>query len=93
MDCYQLLIPYFPYFESELIRLANNAAMSTFVDQGRELAKVPIRTGDMSAVARPLAEFITACRELRAYSDTQVTMQDKPHYDHFVGEVATLPLG
>ena len=88
-DNYQSLIPYFPYFESELIQLVNKAAMSTFVDQGQELAKVPVRTGSLSAVARPLAEFITACRKLRAYYDTQVIMRDCPHYDHIVGEVAT----
>lgn len=86
-DLYQSLIPYFPYLESELIQLVNKAALSTFVDQGRELARVRVTGGDMSAVARPLAEFITACRRLRAYYDTQVNM-DSPRDDDIVGEVA-----
>ncbi len=42
----------------------------------------------MGGVARPLAEFITACRELRVYYDTQVIMQDGPYDDNIVGEVA-----
>jgi hypothetical protein len=88
-DLYQSLVPYFVYFESELIQFVNKVALSSFVDQGRELAGVRVTGGNMSGVARQLAEFITACRELRAYYDTQVIMQDSPHDDSIVGEVVT----
>ena len=89
-NLYQLLIPYFPYFESELIQLVNKVAMSTFVEQAPQLARVRLTEGsNMNALARPLAEFITACRELRAYYDTEMIMQDSPSDDNIVGEVAT----
>jgi hypothetical protein len=88
-DLHQSLIPYFPYFDSELIRLINKVALSSFVAQGRELAGVPVTGGNMSAVGRTLAEFITACRDLRTYYDTEVLMQEGPHDDNTVGEIAT----
>lgn len=87
-NLHQWLIPYFPYFESELIQLVNKVAISTFVDQAREVAGVRVTGGDMSAFARPLAEFITACRDLRAYCDTRVIMRDSPRDDNIVGEIA-----
>jgi hypothetical protein len=62
--------------------------LSTFVDQGRELAGVRVTGENMSAVARPLAEFITACRKLRDYYDTQVRMQENPRDPEIVGEIA-----
>ena len=87
-NLYKLLVTYFPYFDSELIRLVNEVALSSFVSQGEELAGVPIIGGNMSAVAPALAEFITACRQLRAYYDTQVLMKESPPDEQIVGEIA-----
>jgi hypothetical protein len=89
-DLYQLLIPYFPYFDGELIRLVNKVALSSFVDQGKELAGVRVTGGDMGAVADPLAEFITACRELRTYYDTQVLGKASPPDDGIAGQIAAV---
>lgn len=87
-NLYELLVTYFPYFDSELIRLVNKVALSSFVSQGQELAGVPIIKGNMSMVARELAEFITACRELRAYYDTQVLIKESPPDEQIAGEIA-----
>lgn len=77
----QSLIPYFPYFESELIQLVNKVALSKFLELGRQLSVMEKPGGTMQVFAEPLAEFITACRELRTYYYTKVIMQDSSSDD------------
>jgi hypothetical protein len=85
---HESLVPYFPYFDSELIQLVDKVALSTFVEQGHELAAVNVSGVTMNAVARPLAQFIAACRKLRVFYATHVIMQDIPRDDNIVGEIA-----
>jgi hypothetical protein len=67
------LVPYFPFLEVDLIGLVNNVVLSDFVERGREIARLPTPVeGDMSSLARPLADFITACAALREYYNREV---------------------
>jgi len=50
-NAYQLLVPFFPFFESELIQLINDVALSDFVTMHREIAGVPVTGGDMGSIA------------------------------------------
>ena len=44
-NAYQLLVPFFPFFESELIQLINDVALSDFVTMHREIAGMPVTGG------------------------------------------------
>src|ERR1035437_8354249 len=94
-NAYQLLIPFFPFFESELVQLINAVALSDFVTMHREIAGVPIAGGNMGSIARSLADFITACRKLRGYFYAEVLMEPVPSgglpEDNVAGESVTPP--
>jgi hypothetical protein len=94
-NAYQLLVPFFPFFESELVQLINDVALSDFVTMHREIAGVPVTGGDMGSIARPLADFITACRKLRGYFYAEVLMEPVPPgglpEDNVAGESVTPP--
>lgn len=77
-NAYQSLVPFFPFFESKLVQLINEAALSDFVTMHLETAELQLTGGDMGSIARPLADFITACRELRAYFYADVLMEPVP---------------
>ncbi|MDA8322206.1 MAG: hypothetical protein M0030_20680 [Actinomycetota bacterium] len=92
-NAYQSLVPFFPFFESELVRLINDVALSDFVTMHRQTAGVPLTGGDLRSIARPLADFITACRKLRGYFYAEVLMQPVPPgglpEDNLAGELVT----
>lgn len=92
---YKLLIPFFPFFESELVQLINDVALSDFVTMHRETAGVPLTGGDMGSIARQLADFITACRQLRHYFYAEVLMEPVPPgglpEDNVAGQVMLPP--
>ena len=94
-NTYQLLVPFFPFFESELVQLINDVALSDFVTLHREIAGLPLTGGNMSSIARPLADFITACRKLRHYLYAEVLMEPVPPgglpEDNVAGESVTPP--
>lgn len=94
-NAYQSLVPFFPFFESELVQLINDVALSDFVTMYREVAEVPLTGGNMGSIARPLADFITACRKLRNYFYAEVLMEPVPPgglpEDNVAGELVTPP--
>jgi hypothetical protein len=94
-SAYQLLVPFFPFFESELVQLVNDVALSDFVTMHRETAGVSLPGGGMGGIARPLADFITACRKLRGYFYAEVLMEPVPPRglpeDNVAGELITPP--
>ena len=72
-----LLVPDFPFLEVELIVLVNDVVLSNFITQGRMLASLPSgMSGDMSTLARPLAQFTEACASLRAYYEKEIGSVD-----------------
>lgn len=94
-NAYQLLVPFFPLFESELIQLINDVALSDFVTMYRRTAGLQLTGGDMGSVAGPLADFITACRKLRGYFYAEVLMEPVPPgglpEDNVASELLTPP--
>jgi hypothetical protein len=94
-NAYQLLVPFFPFFESELVQLINDVALSDFVTMYRRTAGLQLTGGDMGSVAGPLADFITACRKLRGYFYAEVLMEPVPPgglpEDNVAGELVTPP--
>jgi hypothetical protein len=94
-NAYQLLVPFFPFFESELVQLINDVALSDFVTMHRETAGVPLTGGDMGSIAHQLADFITACRKLRRYFYAEVLMEPVPAgglpEDNVAGELILPP--
>jgi hypothetical protein len=75
---YQSLVPFFPFFESKLVQLINEVGLSDFVTMHLPTVGVPLTGGDMGSIARPLADFITACRDLRGYFYAEVLMDPVP---------------
>ena|ERR1022692_3379831 len=94
-NAYQLLVPFFPFFEGELVQLINDVALSDFVTMYREIVEVPVTGGNMGSIADPLADFITACRKLRGYLYAEVLMDLVPPgglpEDNIAGESVTPP--
>ena len=94
-NAYQLLAPYFPFFESELVQLINDVALSDFVTVYQRTAELQLTGGNMGSAADPLADFITACRKLRAYFYANVLMEPVPPgglpEDDVAGELITPP--
>jgi hypothetical protein len=95
VNAYQLLVPYFPFFESELIQLINDVALSDFVTMYQRTAGLQLTGGNMGSAAGPLADFITACRKLRGYFYAEVLMEPVPPggspEDNMAGELTTPP--
>ena len=90
-NAYQLLVPFFPFFESELVQLINDVAFSDFVTMYRRTAGLQLTGGNMGSVAGPLADFITACRKLRGYFYAEVLMEPVPPEPNVAGELVTPP--
>lgn len=90
-NAYQLLVPFFPFFESGLVQLINDVALSDFVTMYRRTAGLQLTGGNMGSVADPLADFITACRKLRGYFYAEVLMKPVPPVDNVAGELVTPP--
>jgi hypothetical protein len=94
-NAYQLLVPYFPFFESELVQLINDVALSDFVTMYQRTAGLQLTGGNMGSAAGTLADFITACRKLRDYFYAEVLMEPVPPEgrpeDNVAGELTTPP--
>lgn len=86
-----MLVPYFPFFESELVQLINDVALSDFVTESRPTAGLQLTGGNMGSVADRLADFITACRKLRDYLYAEVLMEPVPPEEKVGASCSLLP--